>query len=125
MRMNRRILVVDDDAPILEMMELLLRRLGYEPGIAADGLLALDLVRKDPPALILLDVMMTPINGWEFLEKLRADPATHDIPVLLFTAHPSVEERMGRIQDGNLGVLLKPVTLAELESAIPRFLKGK
>ncbi len=120
--MTHNIMVVDDDQPILDMMEILLRRLGYEPRLSSDGIDGLAKVRKDPPSLVLLDVMMTPINGWEFLEQLRADPAMKDLPVLLFTAHPSVEEKVARMNDPRLGILLKPITLSELQKALNRFL---
>ncbi len=120
--MKKSIMVVEDDQPIIEMMELMLSRLGYEPRTNMDGSLALAEVQKSPPSLILLDVMMMPMDGWEFLEKLRADPATRYLPVLLFTAHPSVESKAAAMNDPNLGVLLKPVTLPELEKAIRRFL---
>lgn len=115
-------MVVEDDQPIIEMMELMLRRLGFESRTYLEGSAALAEVRLDPPALILLDVMMMPMDGWEFLERLRADPATKNLPVLLFTAHPSVESKAAQLNDRNLGILLKPVTLPELEKAIRQFL---
>ena len=121
--MNRKILVVEDDQPILDLMDLLIRKLGYEPVLIANGIDALETVKTDPPALILLDIMMAPINGWEFLEKLRSDPSLADLPVIIFTASPSVEEKMAQIQDKNLGVLQKPVSYAELKAGIERFLQ--
>jgi len=123
--MKQSIMVVEDDQPIVEMMEIMLGRLGYEPRTSMDGYSALADVKKDPPSLILLDVMMMPMNGWEFLERLRADPATRDLPVVLFTAHPSVEAQAAALGDPNLGVLLKPVTIPELEKSIRRFLGTK
>ena len=120
--MKRKIMLVEDDQSILEMMDILLRGIGYEPVLAPDVLEALERVRKDPPALILLDIMMTPINGWEFLEKLRGEYGIKDLPVLLFTALPSAEERLARMNDQNLGILQKPVTIPELRAGIERFL---
>ena len=70
--MVRKIPLVEDDEPILEVMDLLIRKLGYEPVLFSNGLDAFAYVRREPPALILLDIVMTPIGGWEFLEKLRA-----------------------------------------------------
>jgi DNA-binding response OmpR family regulator len=115
-------MLVEDDQSILEMMDILLRGIGYEPVLAPDVLGALELVRKDPPALILLDIMMTPINGWEFLEKLRGEYDMKDLPVLLFTALPSAEERLEKMKDQNLGILQKPVTITELKAGIERFI---
>ncbi len=120
--MKRSIMVVEDDQPILDMMEILLRRLGYEPRLSNNGLAALDEIKKNPPSLILLDVMMVPINGWEFLDRLRADPALKDLPVVLFTAHPSVEPNVAKLHDPKLGILLKPVTFTELAKALEQYL---
>ena len=71
--MKNKIMLVEDDEPILDMMDILLRRIGYEPILVPDVMEALERVRRDPPSLILLDIMMTPMNGWEFLERLRSE----------------------------------------------------
>lgn len=120
--MSHKIMLVEDDRPILELMEILLTRIGYEPLIVPDVLEALETVKKDPPALILLDVMMEPMDGWEFLEKIRGEYGMKDLPVILFTASPSVEERLATMQDKRLGVLQKPVSIADLKAGIERFL---
>jgi CheY-like chemotaxis protein len=121
--MPHKILIVEDDQPILELMDLLIRRLGHEPVLVTNGIDALDLLRKETPALILLDIMMMPINGWEFLEKLRGEYAMKEIPVIIFSASPAVEERMALLHDRNLGVLHKPVTFTELKDALDRYLR--
>jgi len=120
--MTHRILVVEDDQPILDLMDLLIRKLGYEPVLIADGSQALEAIRKDPPSLVLLDIMMAPMNGWEFLEKLRTEYGKKDLPVIIFSASPAVEERMARIHDPLLGVLHKPVSFAELRDGIGHYL---
>jgi CheY-like chemotaxis protein len=120
--MSRKIMVVEDDQPILELMDLMIRKLGYEPILIANGLKALELITQEPPALILLDIMMTPINGWEFLEKIRGDLGMHEMPVILFTASPLVDEKMGQLKDPFLGVLTKPVSYGELKDGIARYL---
>jgi DNA-binding response OmpR family regulator len=112
------ILIVEDDQPILEMMDIMIRRLGYEPVLVTNGIDALETVAHITPALILLDIMMMPINGWEFLERLRHELGLVDVPVLIFTASPEVEEKMARLKDPNLGVLHKPVTFDELREGI-------
>jgi DNA-binding response OmpR family regulator len=120
--MTVKIMLVEDDQPILEMMEIMLRRIGYEPVLVPDAMEALNLVRISPPALVLLDVMMTPVDGWEFLEKLRGEFRMTDLPVILFTAAPLIDEKMQALQDHRLGVLLKPVSLPELKAGIEKFL---
>ena len=120
--MAHKIMLVEDDQPILELMEILLTRIGYEPLIVPDVLEALEMVKKDPPALILLDVMMKPMDGWEFLKKIREEYGMKDLPVILFTASPSVEERLATMQDRRLGILQKPVSIQELKAGIAKFL---
>jgi CheY-like chemotaxis protein len=120
--MMQKILVVEDDEPILDLMDVLIRKLGYEPVLIANGFDALEHIRQDPPALILLDIMMTPIDGWEFLKKLRGMPGMQEIPVIIFSASPLVEEKMEEIQDPWLGVLHKPVSFGELKAGIERYL---
>ncbi len=120
--MKHKILVVEDDEPILDLMDLLIRRLGYEPVLISNGTEALGHARREPPALILLDIMMAPVSGWEILEKLRAEPGLKELPVIIFSASPSVEERMEKIKDPFLGVLHKPVSLTELRAGIERYI---
>jgi len=120
--MSRKIMVVEDDQPILDLMDLMIRKLGYEPVLIANGLEALELMKKDSPALVLLDIMMVPINGWEFLEKLRGEYGMREIPVILFTASPLVDEKMGQLKDPFLSVLVKPVSFNELKAGIARYL---
>ena len=115
-------MVVEDDKPILEMMEILLRTTGYDPILEPDVLHALRSVEQNPPDLILLDIMMSPINGWEFLERLRMDMGLKNIPVILFTASSTVDEKMVTMDDPKLGLLVKPVTLVELKDGIEKFL---
>ena len=120
--MTSKIMLVEDDQPILEMMEILLSRIGYEPVLVPDVMEALERIQNDPPSLVLLDIMMTPINGWEFLEKLRSEYNIRELPVILFTASPLVEEKLALLRDPYLGVLQKPVTIAELKNGIGKFL---
>jgi len=115
-------MVVEDDQPILDLMDLMIQKLGYEPVLIANGLEALELIRKEPPALILLDIMMVPINGWEFLDRLRGDMGMREMPVILFTASPLVDEKAEQLKDPFLSVLIKPVSFGELKAGIARYL---
>ena len=119
-----KIMIVEDDQPILEMMEILIRRIGYEPVLVPDVLEALDRVQNDPPALVLLDIMMTPIDGWVFLEKLRGEFGMRDLPVLLFTASHGVDEKIAGMNDPHLGVLQKPASVMDLKAGITKFLSA-
>ncbi len=67
------VMVVDDDLPTLEVMNLILKKIGYEPVLYRNGLEALQWLERHHPDLILLDLQMIPIDGWEFLRRLRED----------------------------------------------------
>jgi CheY-like chemotaxis protein len=121
MSTNRKVMVVDDDIPTLEVMKLLLPRIGWEPIMVNNALEALEILKNERPAVILLDIMMAPLSGWEFLERLRRDRRLKDIPVLLFTAKHIWPEEIRRYADEVEGVLEKPVLPAELRKALERF----
>ena len=120
--MKGKIFVIEDDQPILDLMELLIKKLVYEPVLVAQATESLEMIQQAPPALILLDIMMAPMNGWELLAWLRKDQITRDVPVILFTASPSVKEKMAELNDPHLGMLQKPVSFTELKAEIERFL---
>jgi CheY-like chemotaxis protein len=118
-------MVVDDDHAILELMKILLEKMDYAPMLVDDGLMALEQVKHNPPDIILLDVMMTPINGWEFLARLRNELGLRKIPVLFFTAFPFIEEKIDPAVDSRLGLLQKPVSNKELKEALETYLALK
>mgnify|MGYP002410346679 FL=1 len=113
-------MVVDDDLPTLEVMELLLKKIDREPLLVHNGWDALRMLKKEKPALIILDVMMSPIDGWQFLEELKRNEELKDIPVLLFTAKHVWPEEYSRYADDIVGVLEKPISLAELKVALEK-----
>ncbi|WP_298665791.1 response regulator [uncultured Methanofollis sp.] len=119
--MRHKILVVDDDRPTLEMISLLLLRGGYEPVVSADPVEALDIARLSHPDLVLLDVLMEPIDGWQFLDTLMVDPALSHLPVMLFTACPLVGGEHERYRGHVVRVFQKPVYPPELMKALERF----
>ena len=118
-------MVVDDDHAILEMMTLLLEKMGYDYVTVDDGIRALEMVKERTPDIILLDVMMTPINGWEFLARLRGELGLRKLPVLFFTAFPFIEEKINTATDPKLGLLQKPVSYKELKESIGRVLASQ
>ncbi|RXE57217.1 histidine kinase [Methanoculleus taiwanensis] len=120
--MGEKIMVVDDDLPTLEVMELLLRKIDREPLLVHNGWDALRILKKERPALIILDVMMSPIDGWQFLEELKRNEELKEIPVLLFTAKHVWPEEYSRYADDIVGVLEKPISLAELKTVLERIL---
>lgn len=121
----RRVLIIDDDRPTLEMMSLLLTRDGYEPFVSDNALEALDIARSAMPDLILLDVQMTPVDGWQFLDALIQDRVLDTIPVMLFTARFLLRTEYAHYADYIVRVLQKPVLPSELASALNAFFAEK
>jgi CheY-like chemotaxis protein len=95
-----KILVVDDESQNVEVLRRLMTRLGYEVLTATDGESALHSVLRDRPDLVLLDVNMPGINGFEVCRRLKADPATRLIPVVLITTLTESEDRVRGIEAG-------------------------
>jgi CheY-like chemotaxis protein len=123
--MKAKILVVDDNPAIVEVFITMLKRGGYETFSASGGEEALHLLEEVTPDLILLDIMMEPMDGWETLENIKLDPATRDIPVLMLTAKqltPDEAQEYGMyIED----YVIKPITHKELYDSIEHVLKRK
>jgi DNA-binding response OmpR family regulator len=118
------ILVVEDNRPILDMMEILLSRMGYTSVLVNDALEAGEAVKRELPHLILLDVMMKPVSGWEFLKELRASDKTREIPVIIFTACPAADDKIAKLCDPHVSILYKPVNIDELRDALEKSLAG-
>ena len=111
---KRKILVVDDEADILHFLELILRERGYEVETAPGGAAALAAAREGQPDLVLLDIMMPQMDGWEVLKLLRIDPHTAGIPVAMISARTDPKDRMQGLQEGALDYICKPFSLDEL-----------
>jgi len=111
---KRKILVVDDESDILYFLELVLRERGYDVVIAAGGVPALAAVRRELPDLILLDIMMPQMDGWEVLKLLRVDPKTAGIPVAMISARTDPKDRVQGLQEGAVDYICKPFSLDEL-----------
>ncbi len=123
--MNHRVLVVDDDTPTLEVMELILRKIGCEPLVADNGRDAVHLITAQAPELVLMDVMMSPLNGWQILEMMMQDPEMRSVPVILFTAKRLEDEEVSRYGGSVAGVLEKPISPSELKIALQLFFDGQ
>jgi adenylate cyclase len=122
--MTERILVVDDQRTNAEMVSGLLRNLGYEVDLALDGHEALELVREKGPDLVISDIFMPGLDGFELCRRLRANAATALLPVILVTG---VEqgERIKGVEAGADDFLAKPVNWAELFARVRRLLQVK
>ena len=124
-RAKPRLLLVDDESTNRELLESMLNEEGYILVGAESGQAALDLVACQPPDLILLDVLMPVMDGFEVTEALKGNAATRNIPIILVTA---VDDRAGRLHGLSAGAedfLAKPVDRAELCSRVRNLLRLK
>ncbi len=118
-----KILVVDDEIHIVKIIAYKMRGAGYEVASARDGVEALEMVRADRPDLILLDVMMPRMDGFQTLEALKSDPATRGIPVFLLTVKSKEVDRQKGYQLGADDYLTKPFSPNKLLERIDQALK--
>jgi adenylate cyclase len=123
--MAGRILVVDDQRTNAEMVSGLLRNLGYEVDVALDGDAALDVVRSKCPDLVVSDILMPRMDGYELCRRLRANPQTALLPVILVTSAEPQTERVKGVEAGADDFLAKPVNWAELFARVKRLLQVK
>jgi two-component system cell cycle response regulator len=113
--MNRqRLLIVDDEPRNVRLLEGMLYGEPYELIPAHSGAEALDLIGKNPPDLVLLDVMMPDINGFEVCKQIKSDPNRRMIPVVMVTALSDVKDRIEAMQAGADDFLSKPIDATEL-----------
>jgi len=116
--MKKSILIVDDEPVIVMFVTARLRANGYEVITASGGFEALDLVRRYKPNLILLDIMMPNMNGYEFLAALKKIPRTKSVPIIMFTAKVQKEDIDRAMALGAQDCVIKPFTPEELLSKI-------
>ena len=118
-----RILVIDDDASLLQMMSLMLKRAGHDPILATNGQEGINIARGDQPALAIVDVMMPELNGYEVCRILREDPETEHIPLLVLTALSQPEQREMAAEAGADDFVTKPVTRDDLVTHVDDLLE--
>lgn len=116
--MNRRIYVVDDDPAMIEAVAAVLSLDGFDVDGASDSVGALRSVLSDPPALLVLDVNMPGLTGWELCEIVRRQPLTRHLPVLFLTGRGEVGDRITAMQVGGTDHLTKPFRTEELRARV-------
>ncbi|MDI9630426.1 MAG: response regulator [Acidobacteriota bacterium] len=122
MKPARQLLVVDDELDVREMLAVLLTRHGFEVRTAAGGMEALVLAQEKLPDLILLDIMMHDMDGWEVLKLLQLDEATQRVPVVILSARAEPRDRIRGLQEGAVDYLAKPVAIEEVVARIESIL---
>lgn len=118
----KRILVVEDEDNIAIALDYLMTREGYEQQRIATGAGALDLIRAMHPDLVLLDVMLPEVSGYEICQNVRMDPSLNDVRILMMTARGSAMERRKGLAMGADGFISKPFELKALRAEVRRIL---
>ena len=116
--MSKHVLAVDDEANVTRLVQLILQRAGYRVTTAADGMQALDRIREDCPDLLVTDITMPHLDGIELLRRLKADPATAAIPVVLLSAKSQDSDIFEGKRSGAETYLPKPFSPAQLLEAV-------
>lgn len=121
--MSQKILIVDDDIDSLKLIGLMLQRNGYEVSAASAGNQAIAKALAERPDLIILDVMMPDMNGYEVCRRLRANDKTRDIPIIMFTAKTLIDDKVAGFEAGADDYLTKPTHPTELASRVRTMLQ--
>jgi DNA-binding response OmpR family regulator len=124
MTLAPRVLVVEDEDNIAAALEFLMLREGYAHDRVASGADALPRIRATQPDLVLLDVMLPEVSGYEICGHIRTDPALAGVKVLMMTARGSALERRKGMELGADGFISKPFELKDLRDEVRRLLAG-
>jgi two-component system cell cycle response regulator DivK len=120
-----RILLVEDNDMNRDMLSRRLVRNGYEVFLAMDGQQGIDMALSDPPDLILMDMSLPVIDGWEATRRIKANDATRRIPVIALTAHAMAGDREKAMEVGCDDYDTKPIEISRLVGKIAALLKAK
>ena len=123
--MSEKILVVDDEESLAEMVCRALKQQGYRTVSANDGDAALELIEEELPDLVVLDLMLPKMDGWEVCRRAKAEPALKDIPIMMLTARSSPEDVVQGLDLGADDYLKKPFVLEELLARVRALLRRK
>jgi DNA-binding response OmpR family regulator len=116
-------LVVDDDQLLLRLVEINLSKLGIRVILAESGKEALRLAREERPDIILLDIMMPAMDGYEVMRELKSNEETSNIPVVMLTAKSSLHDRRRCEEMGAVGYIIKPFRLEDLRGTVRSFIE--
>lgn len=122
---DSKVLVVDDSQESVDLLEYFLKPAGYKIIKARDGAEALDIVEKDPPDIILLDIMLPKVNGYEVCEKLKKRQSTFHIPIIMITVLKELKDKIKALEAGADDFLSKPFDSVELLTRVKSLLRIK
>lgn len=117
--MPRRLVCIEDDPELVELIRLIVQRYGFKIDQASSGAEGIELVESAQPDLVLLDLMMPGMDGWQVFDQLRANAGTMNIPIIIVTARTYLDERVAELRAANNGHFVsKPFTPTQLMDAI-------
>jgi two-component system, cell cycle response regulator DivK len=122
--MKKRILLVDDNEATRELLKLELQHLGYEAVVAKNGFEAVELAGSERPDLIMMDMLMPQMDGFEAISRIKMNPEARAIPILASTAKAGPGDQARCIEAGCDGYLAKPYTHKELAARLEQLLDG-
>jgi len=125
MTSNQRILIVDDQPDILEMTALVLSGAGYEVRTTSSGAQALDHLATQPCDLVLLDINMPGMDGWETLRLIRTDDSLVGLPVVIFSVKSEFRDKVIGMQEGAVDYITKPFEVDQLLFRVRRVLDSR
>ena len=120
--MSEKILIIDDDIDTLRLVALVLQKEGYQTITANNGKEGLLKMSEESPDLILLDIMMPEMDGYEVARRLRKNPKTAETPILMFTAKSQLEDKLTGFESGADDYLTKPTRPIDLQAHIKALL---
>ncbi|TET64384.1 response regulator [Candidatus Aerophobetes bacterium] len=118
----KKILIADDRSEVVELVKVTLEGEGYRTIDASDGREALEKIRKEKPDLILLDIVMPKMNGFEDLREVKKDPKTKEIPIIMLTAKGQKSDQEKGKELGATGYIIKPFSPSALLERIEEIL---
>lgn len=122
----KSILCIEDEPEMIDLIRLILGRRGFEVKGAISGADGLKMIRADKPDLILLDLMMPEMDGWEVYQQIKADEKTRDIPVIVVTAKAQSIDRVLGLHIAKVDdYIAKPFSPQELMNSVEKVLKSK
>lgn len=122
--MATRVLIAEDEPNIVESLGFVLGREGFEVTAVLDGQAALERLRADPPDMMILDVMLPRVNGFEVLKQVKSDPSLRSIPVIVLTAKGQAHDRRMAEELGVDGFMTKPFSNREIVEQVRRLAGG-
>ena len=121
---KHKILVIEDNRDNFELVSFLLKRTGHDVIEASDGQAGLELVQNELPDLVLLDLAIPEIDGWEVARILKSDPKTAHIPLVALTAYTLPGDRRRAFEAGCDGYISKPINVANFSEEVDKYLNS-